>query len=114
VVLPLVFCALQAAPDFRDRPDGQAKEVLAEEEEGRQDAQVAVKRVEVGQVVDVLVCLDDDGAGEEEEEGEDVEGGVRTGAGEFCFGGCGWLEDEDGLQKGVDAEGFLKEGLLVH
>lgn len=113
MVLPQAFSALQPAPDLRDHPDGQAKEVLGEEEKSRQNAQVTMERVEVGQVVDVLVDLDDDGAGEEEEKGEDVEAGVRASAGEFCFGGCGWLEDEDGLKKRVDAERFLG-GLLVH
>lgn len=61
-------------------------------------------------VVDALVCLDDGDAREEDEEGEQLNGGVRALAAGFGLRGGGRLEDEDCLDEEEDAEG-LEQGV---
>lgn len=77
VVFPHSFCVVDATKHAGDAPHQEADNVLREQDEARGDAQVAVDAVEVavGPLLD-LVGLDDEHAGAEEEETQQVERGV--------------------------------------
>ena len=58
MVLPQALRLLFPTQDARDSPDGNSKCVLQQQQGTGNDAEVAVQRVEVRVVVDVLVCFD--------------------------------------------------------
>lgn len=92
VVLPDGLGAVWAAQHGGDGPHGEADGILQCQDDAGGDAQVAVDRVEVagGALLD-LVGLDEQHAGGEEQEGEQVEGGVGAGAGGLFRRGPGRL-----------------------
>lgn len=109
VVLPDLLGIVDAAQHARDAPHGKANNILQGQDNAGRDAEIAVHGVEVagGTLLD-LVSLDDEDAGGEEQEREQVEGGVVAGANDFFFGRPGRLEDEDGFGEGEHACGLEK------
>lgn len=107
MILPHALGILDAAIQRRDAPHGKADDILQQQHDARRDAQVAVHGVEVagGPLLD-LVGLDEQHAGGEEQEGEQVEGGVGARAELLVLGAGGGLEDEDGFGQGEDAQGL--------
>lgn len=109
VVPPQSLCIVDTAKHAGHAPHQEAKDVLRQQHEAGGDAQVAVGGVEVaGGALPDLVGLDDEHAGGEEEEGQQVEGGVGAGAGGLVGRARGRLEDQDGLGQDEDA-GRLEE-----
>lgn len=107
VVLPDALGAVDAAEGGRHGPHEQADDVLQQQDDAGGDAEVAVHAVEVarGPLAD-LVGLDEQHAGGEEDEGEQVQPGVPAGAAGLVGGGPRRLQDEDGLGQGEHAEGL--------
>ncbi len=85
-----------------------ADEGLQEEEDVGDEAEDGVRGLEVQAVVVDLVILDDDEAGEEGEDGGEVEDGVDVGALLLLLGGVGRLQEEDGL-RGEEYPGGIEE-----
>lgn len=107
VVLPDGPGPVLAAEGGRDGPHEEADDVLQQQDGGGGDAEVAVGAVEVarGPLTD-LVGLDEEDAGGEEEEGDEVQDGMPAGAAGLLGGGPGGLQDEHGLGEGEHAEGL--------
>lgn len=76
----------------------EAHESLQEYEDVENEAENGVRRLEVGVAGAALVNLDNDEAGEEGGDAEEVEEEVGGCAGTFLAGGVGWLKDEGGLR----------------
>lgn len=107
VVLPDGLGLVDAAKHAGDPPHQKADEVLDQQDDAGGDAQVAVDAMKVAAgSLSELVGLDDDDAGGEEEEGEEVEDGVEAGARDLFVGGPGGLEDQDGLGEEEDTGGL--------
>lgn len=111
VVLPHLLGILDSAKHTGDPPHQEPDEVLRQQHKARGDAQVPMDAVEVrvGPLLD-FVGLDDEHARAEEEEAQQVERGVQTGADFLLVGGPGRLEDQDGLGQSENAGG-LEEGV---
>lgn len=112
VIFPNFFRILDAAKRKPgDPPHGKAHDILQRQDHACRHAEVAMDRVEMaaGALLD-LVGLDEQDAGGEEEERQQVEGGVVAGAEGLFLWGPGGLEDEDGFGQGEDAGG-LEEGV---
>lgn len=105
VILPHGLGVLLPAIQARNPPHREAHEVLHDQHAARRDAQVPVHGVEVavGSLLD-LVGLDEQYAGGEEQQRQQVEGGVGAGAELLVLWGGGGLEDEDGFGEREDAE----------
>lgn len=104
VILPHGASLLVAAVQLGRGPHGEADEVLQDEEEADDDAEVAVDRVEVRAVAGELVVLDYGDASDEMEQSHKVEGGVDALAEALLLGGAGGLQRQDRLDEDEDGE----------
>lgn len=110
MVLPDLLGVGLAAVQRGDAEHSEPDDVLGQEPERGDDAEVAVDRVEVGAIADELVDLDADDANGEDDEGQEVEAGVDLLADRFLLPRVCRLQDEDRLDEDEQAE-RLREGM---
>ena len=91
MVLPDSLGIVNTSVQARGSPHGEADTILEKKDDGSDDTEIAVNRVEVSTVAFDLVVLDDSHASYENQESHEVEDGVNALADTLLLGGMSRL-----------------------
>lgn len=91
VVLPDSLGIVNASVKARGSPHGEADTILEKKDDGSDDTEITVNRVEVNTVAFDLVILDDSHTSYKNQESHEVEDGVNALADTLLFGGMSRL-----------------------